>query len=167
MKQTLISNWNSVVTKGDHVYHVGDFCWGKTPEWIEILKHLNGNIHIIKGNHDVGNSKELKKYIVDYSDYKEIKDGDFTVILCHYPILFYKKDYDANTVMICGHLHITKEWEQMKQIVKNGRENYIEVPDNRFQIIPVECCKPYMFYTPQPLNYLLKCLDDGTIYDDK
>ena len=37
MKQSLIITWNAVVTNADHVYHVGDFCWGKTPEWIEIL----------------------------------------------------------------------------------------------------------------------------------
>lgn len=164
MKQALINNWNSVATNADHVYHMGDFCWGKTPEWIEILKQLNGNIHICAGNHDVGNSKELKKYIVDYFEYKEVKDGDFTVILSHYPMLFYKHDGSPNHVMICGHLHNTKEWEQMKQMVAWGRKNYVQFPDNRFQIIPVEACKPYMLYTPRTLEYLLNCLDTGKIY---
>ena len=70
MKQALINNWNSVATNADHVYHIGDFCWGKTPEWIEILKQLKGNIHIIQGNHDIGPSKELNKYIVEYTNYK-------------------------------------------------------------------------------------------------
>lgn len=26
MDDALISNWNAVVDKGDHVYHLGDFC---------------------------------------------------------------------------------------------------------------------------------------------
>ena len=53
MEEVLVNNWNNVVTNEDHVYHLGDFCWGKTDEWIRILKRLNGNIHIIKGNHDL------------------------------------------------------------------------------------------------------------------
>ena len=53
MDDALISNWNAVVDKGDHVYHLGDFCWGKRDGWIKYLKLLNGNIHIIKGNHDL------------------------------------------------------------------------------------------------------------------
>lgn len=26
MNETLVNNWNSVVTNADHVYHLGDFC---------------------------------------------------------------------------------------------------------------------------------------------
>ena len=79
-------------------------------------------------------------------------------------MLFYKHDGSPNHVMICGHLHNTREWEQMKQMVAWGRKNYVQFPDNRFQIIPVEVCKPYMLYTPRTLEYLLDCLDTGKIY---
>ena len=94
MEEVLVNNWNNVVTNEDHVYHLGDFCWGKTDEWIRILKRLNGNIHIIKGNHDLKEySPQLKKLLAEVTDYKELEDNGRKVILCHYPILFYKCDY--------------------------------------------------------------------------
>ena len=165
MEEVLVNNWNNVVTNEDHVYHLGDFCWGKTDEWIRILKRLNGNIHIIKGNHDLkGYSTQLKILLSEVTDYKELEDNGRKVILCHYPILFYKCDYLDNVYMLCGHLHLTREWYQMKEIVANIRKSWTQIPNNRGQIIPVECCKPWMNYTPQTLDYLSRCLDSGLIY---
>ena len=43
MDDYLIENWNKKVKKDDTTYILGDFCWGKEPEWIEILNKLNGN----------------------------------------------------------------------------------------------------------------------------
>ena len=165
MEEVLVNNWNSVVTNEDHVYHLGDFCWGKTDEWIRILKRLNGNIHIIKGNHDLkGYSSQLKKLLAEVTDYKEIEDNGRKLILCHYPILFYKGDYLDNVFMLCGHLHLTKEYYQMRTMVRSIRNSWTKVPDNRGQIIPVECCKPWMNYMPQTLDYLIQCLDKGLIH---
>lgn len=63
MDEALVNNWNSVVSNADHVYHLGDFCWGKKDDWIKYLKLLNGNIHIIKGNHDLKDyPSDIKKY---------------------------------------------------------------------------------------------------------
>lgn len=49
MNETIINNWNSVVTKDDTVYHLGDFAFGKVNEF---ANKLNGKIVLIKGNHD-------------------------------------------------------------------------------------------------------------------
>ena len=43
MKLELIARWNARVTNDDTVYILGDFCWGKAPEWIKLLAVLNGN----------------------------------------------------------------------------------------------------------------------------
>ena len=169
MEEGLIDNWNSVVSPEDHVYDLGDFCWQKTPEYVRILKCLNGNKHICPGNHGVGLSKELSKVIVDYKEYYDFTDSTtgYRVICSHYPMLFYRHDSDPNVFMLCGHLHKTKEWDIMKNYVKQIRQNYVQYPDNRGQIIPVEACKPWMNYTPQTMEYLVKQLDSGVIYDDK
>ena len=56
MEDRMVKNWNSVVSKNDTVYILGDFCWSKDDEeWIRILDRLTGNKVLIKGNHDKKN----------------------------------------------------------------------------------------------------------------
>jgi calcineurin-like phosphoesterase family protein len=57
--ETLIKNWNAVVQKDDHVYHLGDFGFG-SPKWLmdKVACRLRGRIHLIRGNHDRGVIKE-------------------------------------------------------------------------------------------------------------
>ncbi len=51
MNEGLISGHNSVVKPGDTVYHLGDFSLDKrAPE--KVLHRLNGEHHLIIGNHD-------------------------------------------------------------------------------------------------------------------
>ena len=53
MDEVLISNWNQTVSSGDHVYILGDLCWGKAKDWPAVLERLSGNKHLIRGNHDI------------------------------------------------------------------------------------------------------------------
>lgn len=46
----IIKQWNSVVTKRDTVWVLGDVCFDKTK--LPLLKELRGNKHLILGNHD-------------------------------------------------------------------------------------------------------------------
>ena len=55
MNKELIKRWNSVVKKNDKVWHLGDFFLGKKDDAADIISHLNGNIYLIKGNHDIKN----------------------------------------------------------------------------------------------------------------
>lgn len=84
MDEKLIENWNARVGRGDEVYHIGDFSLAKDGKKIpEYRKCLNGQIHLIYGNHD---QKRLK-FLVGFQDlkpYKEIKVGDQKIILMHY-----------------------------------------------------------------------------------
>ena len=52
MNKEMIKKWNSVVKEGDKIYHLGDFIFGKKDIAAEIISRLNGNIYLIKGNHD-------------------------------------------------------------------------------------------------------------------
>jgi len=56
---TLISNWNSVVQKGDTIYLLGDLAFG-SPQWImdKLVGRLKGKICLVKGNHDKSVTKE-------------------------------------------------------------------------------------------------------------
>ena len=51
MNETMIINWNSIISKEDIVYHLGDFCFKGTQYWDNILNQLNGHKFLILGNH--------------------------------------------------------------------------------------------------------------------
>lgn len=174
MNEILINNWNQIVKKdSDTTYILGDFVWGGYDKWRETILRLRGHKVLIKGNHDVnicskyGESMCAEKLFERISDYEVARDGDFYVVMSHYPMLYYWRDYDPNVFMLGGHLHKMKEHYSLIENVKQIRRNCIDSSDNRGQIIPVECCQNYMNYTPQPLSYLIKCLDSGRIYGDK
>lgn len=51
MNNSLIENWNKVVPKDGTVFHLGDFAFGGSSIWNDILDQLNGKIYLILGNH--------------------------------------------------------------------------------------------------------------------
>lgn len=110
MNQALIDNWNSVVGPDDHVYHLGDFCFGNVEKWNAILEPgvLNGHIHLILGNHD---PTRLYRNGVNIGRFSEITyqkllfvDG-WTVYLNHFPFLDFSNNLDYKVISLNGHVH--------------------------------------------------------------
>lgn len=56
----LIRQHNSIVTKNDLVWFLGDVCFDKAK--LPLLKKMNGSKHLILGNHDEFSSSEYLKY---------------------------------------------------------------------------------------------------------
>jgi calcineurin-like phosphoesterase family protein len=108
MNQGLIDRWNERVRPEDHVYHLGDFSFGKYDKTEEILKQLNGNIHLILGNHDRVLDSDLKRYFVNISPYKEfhVKKYGVPVVMFHYPIESWNRMHHKG-IHLHGHLHST------------------------------------------------------------
>lgn len=52
MNDTMIGEWNSVVTSKDTIYHGGDLCLGSKQQTQSIISRLNGNICLLRGDHD-------------------------------------------------------------------------------------------------------------------
>lgn len=53
MDEFLIRTWNETVTPEDTVYNLGDFSFAHDHKQIErVLSRLNGQHHLIYGNHD-------------------------------------------------------------------------------------------------------------------
>ena len=50
--EQLIGNWNKYVSAEDTVYHLGDFYFGNKQYGQSLITQLNGNICLIRGNHD-------------------------------------------------------------------------------------------------------------------
>lgn len=120
MHSCLINKWNEKIGKEDDVYIVGDFSnergYLKTTE---LLKSLNGNKYLIKGNNDnfLDNNKfdrKLFKFIKDYYilDIKRYSTIIKKIVLFHYPILEWEGYYN-NTMLIHGHWHKDKKYHRL------------------------------------------------------
>lgn len=160
MENVMVGNWNSVVRLDDTVYILGDFCWGKADEWLRIVKKLKGNKVLIEGNHDLRNPPaELKSLFADIKPYKEVTDNGRQVILCHFPIPFYRHSSAKLYFMLCGHVHNTAENEFLEKWTKEMRETQGEfngLPfSNRGQIYNVGCMMPWVGYTPRTLDEII------------
>lgn len=91
MNAEMIKRWNAVVTADDVVYHLGDFSWKRRAYWAQ---QLNGEIVYLRGNHDNKADK----------DYLEIVDGQWKLVLFHYPIVSWNGWY-AGWHHFYGHVH--------------------------------------------------------------
>lgn len=160
MEDTIVANWNGVVEKDDTVYILGDFCWLDESEWVRILDRLNGKKVLIKGNHDYKRlkqgSKIASKFLGVY-DYLEVSDNGNKVILSHYPLPFYRSNYNPNMFHLYGHVHRTLEEELMMEIKamikeRDNRGN----SKNNCNFYNVGCMMPWMGYTPRTLDEIIE-----------
>lgn len=108
----LITLWNSQVLKGDLVYVLGDVSFGKYDYTKKVLSELNGQIIVIKGNHDREEDLDRLKeenIIQSWKHYKEIKivskEGTkYPTCLFHFPITsWHRQNYGS--LHLHGHCH--------------------------------------------------------------
>lgn len=93
MNAALVERWNAAVHPGDTVYVLGDMFWCNMQEAISVLNQLNGQVFLIKGNHDRCSDGRFLKKFVKVTEYLEVEDSDRKVVLCHYPIPCFKNHY--------------------------------------------------------------------------
>lgn len=105
MNEQLISRWNSRVKKQDIIYILGDISFASIQKTKEFLEQLNGQKHLIFGNHDRKlRSYEIRKFFESTSDYKEIKYNNQQIVMMHFPIVsWHRKRYGS--YMLHGHSH--------------------------------------------------------------
>lgn len=158
MHEDMKNKWNSVVTNADHLYILGDFTWKVTDEALEFLKSLNGNLHLITGNHDYENGR-FKKLFVEITPYKEIKDmvdgKEYKLVLSHYPIYSWNGMH-RNTVHLYGHVHNSAEDLLYQESIAKLNQYYQERDKEKyvpFYAYNVGCM--HWNYTPVTLKQIL------------
>ena len=108
MNETLINNWNCVVSKDDTVFHLGDFCLGGAAEWTRLLDRLNGKIYLILGNHDLKNIRQgFIQRFEHVSMQMFITVDKQKMYLSHYPFLCFEGGY-KEVWQLFGHVHTRK-----------------------------------------------------------
>ncbi len=85
MDETLIRNWNDRVKPGDIVYHLGDFAFHKKADEVkQLANRLNGQIHLVYGNHDWKPTHKAEGCFVWRGHKKLIKIDGIKISLNHY-----------------------------------------------------------------------------------
>ena len=74
MNEIMIERHNEIVGKSDLVYSVGDFCFGGTEEWKKIRRRMNGDWHLVKGNHDRQSRKFLRELFSTVQEIKNLRE---------------------------------------------------------------------------------------------
>jgi len=111
---------------------------------------------LIKGNHDPREfSRTTRNLFQDITNLKEIKDDGRYVIMCHYPIPFFRTGFAPKSYMLYGHVHRTKEYEYLKEMRKKilVNDSGYGTPNGNF--INVGAMMPYMDYTPRTLDEII------------
>lgn len=146
MNNIIIKNWNSNIQPKDTVYFLGDFCFDNKITY-DLLDRLNGNIHIIQGNHDKNFIKQLKKNIhpkiKSVNRILDIKIDKIKITLCHFQMYNFNCSH-YNAWHLYGHNHKTDnpnfgkclnvgtdlhnltpiEWQDVKRIISLRNDNH-------------------------------------------
>lgn len=115
MNYKLIQNWNEKIPTDGLVFHLGDFGWGGYKEFKNIRDQLNGEIILIKGNHDFKNGCQSKTQfntlfkLTTQQLFIEIEGRK--ILLNHNPFLCYGgtyRDPKGLVYQLFGHVHSGK-----------------------------------------------------------
>lgn len=109
MNEKMIQEWNKLVKPGDNVHHNGDFSFMPVDKLERLLWRLNGNIHLVLGNHDkeiVKNRNRLLKHgkFNTIQHYNELKMGGEMIVLFHYGLRVWNKSHHGS-ILLYGHSH--------------------------------------------------------------
>lgn len=150
MNAELIKRWNGAVKPGDSVYVLGDMFWRSGEEAVNVLKQLNGQKFLVKGNHDRFDSSSFKQCFVKINEYMEVDDNGRKVVLCHYPIPCFKNHF-YGWYHLYGHVHNSFEHNMMMYNRYLMRELY----DKQCEMYNVGAMMPWMNYTPRTLDEII------------
>ena len=117
MNEVIVEKWNTVVSKDDDVYVLGDLCLGGGDVSVlaankVLIESLNGKLHIIRGNHDT--DPRVRMYetcanVVDIVKWADmLKYRGYHFYLSHFPTLtgnLEKESLKQCTCNLFGHTH--------------------------------------------------------------
>lgn len=151
----LIRRWNAAVNPCDTVYILGDMFWCKATDAIAVLKQLNGQKILIKGNHDRCHDINFKKCFVKICEYEEVQDGEDSIVLCHYPIPCFKNHF-YGWRHFYGHVHVSFE----ENLMQHNRYLMEELYGHSCEMYNVGAMMPYMDFTPRTKQEILTAAAD-------
>lgn len=124
MNEALIENWNRKVRPEDEIYLIGDFAYRSACPVAEYLRRLNGQKHLIIGNHElwIQSDPSLSRFFVSVSHMQVIRLDNAAITLCHYPMFEWngsRRALDQRTSrswLIHGHIHNWRDIDSFRYI---------------------------------------------------
>lgn len=110
--EAIINAHNAVVSKGDIVFFLGDFVFRSARHYEYYTQRLNGNLHLIRGNHDTIGLEGKTRGFAWVKDYYEIHfpnpfietPNKTLFVMSHYPLYCWHKN-SKGSIMLHGHTH--------------------------------------------------------------
>jgi len=104
MNEGLVERWNETVGPDDVVWHLGDFAIRQRPTVVaDLLARLNGRKHLVAGNNDPQETRELEGW-ESVQSYLEMEVDRVSLVLCHYPFRSWR-GMGKGWVNLHGHSH--------------------------------------------------------------
>jgi calcineurin-like phosphoesterase family protein len=140
MNDEIIRRWNSVVTKDDTVYHLGDFALTDNKKLHHFVSRLNGLKILVLGNHDRSKEKMLDAgFDMVFGDLRiETHQNSHVMMMLHHRPL-QKKEWNNSKFLLCGHVH--EKWRRKGNMINVG----VDVWD----------------FTPRTFDELMAAKDEG------
>lgn len=154
MDECLSDNWNSVVKKGDKVYHLGDVYFGQRMKkgeehWGSFFSKLNGSKRLILGNHDDGKDKNLLNSFAKIMMWRMMPE--LGILMTHVPVhpsALIRRE--SKQVWINEDQKYEIHEQEWKLVNVFGHIHNNKAPDGPYRCVCVE----HTNYTPIPLESL-------------
>jgi len=147
MDEEMVQRWNDRVRPNDKVYHLGDVVINRRA--LSTLSRLNGDLVLIKGNHDIFRLEEYTRYFRDIRSY-HVMNG---LILSHIPL--HAESLGRFGKNIHGHTHANRV------LLPNGGIDY------RYHCVCVEQTDFAPILFDDVLKRIKKECDEAGFIDDR
>ena len=130
MDEEMVKRWNETVRPNDKVYHLGDVVINRKA--MGIMRRLNGDKVLIRGNHDIFRDDEYRQYFRELRAY-HVMNG---MILSHIPI--HTESLGRFGTNIHGHLHANRVMTGIKNSKIDPRYHCVCVEQTDYRPILFE-----------------------------
>lgn len=103
MNNTIVANWNAVVTPQDEVWHLGDVAYNSERLW-SLFDRLNGKKHLVIGNHDEANKQITRLPWQSIQHYAVVGYRGLRFVLSHFPMETWWRA-ERGYIHLHGHCH--------------------------------------------------------------
>ena len=111
MNEEYVKRWNRMVSDEDDVYVLGDLMLGDNNIGVHYLSQLNGNIHVVLGNHDTSTRQNIyvgMENIIEIQWAIMLNYKKYHFFMTHFPCMtgnLEKESLKQMTLNLYGHTH--------------------------------------------------------------